>query len=162
MKREITGPTGRKFMWHKPPRAVMWRHGQAALVFRNSVSAMFERLAQQVGDAKDKDLELQRLIEQESVRLYAEMTDEEREKIQLYGDDVIANSVDLDEGESPNDLEEPDYWYIFNYSTLGHKQSQVQTKEGATDIETVETFSEQSIIPTNSQSGADVRQESVA
>jgi hypothetical protein len=153
LKRELICPSGRKFTWHRPPRNVFWKHGIAALAFSDRVQAMLENIAGRYLAGED----LERTRAEEAARLYEGMSEEQRLKTQAYVDDVIVNSVDLEPDESPNDLEDGDYWHIFNYTTYLSKAAPIQTKEGETDTQTVETFPEEQRLSADSASGPNVR-----
>jgi hypothetical protein len=153
LKREITGPSGRKFNWHRPPRHIFWKHGKASLTFSARVSVMFEGITERLLAGEDEE----QVRAEEAARLYEGMTDEQRIGCQAFVDDVIANSVDLEPGEAPNDLRDNDYWYIYNLTTYGEKTAPIQTKEGETTAEVVETFPEQPGILQDSASMSDVR-----
>jgi hypothetical protein len=154
LKREITVPSGRKFMWHRPPRHIFWKHGRTQLTFTSDVNAVTREVMQSVTSEE----EFQVKMSEKATDYFAGLSDEQRIKTQALLDEVVANSVNLEEGEVPNDLDDSDIWHIYNLAVHGFKAAPVETKDGETDAESVETFSSQSGLSTAGAGVTDVSQ----
>jgi len=120
------------------PRNILWKHGRTGQAFQSRINEI-------VSGYKDESPEAQGLIFLES------MTDEERLKFKNFADDIIKYSTSPQ--VEPDSLTEMSYWVIFGRKMYGLPDAPIQTTEGETTVEAVETFPVQSTL---SEAGEDV------
>lgn len=139
---KITLKSGKVINWHKCPRYVLWRHGRTAHTFQLKAQE-----AEQSGieDPVERGLSM-----------FESLSEFEAIKLQKFADDIIKNSTD----ESPDELSEEDYWEIFGLTMYSNQNSKIETEDGETDVESVESFSEESVIQDSSPDVQDIPPES--
>lgn len=141
--REILFPSGKTRRWSKPPRFVFWRHERAALAFS-------ARMNEVEGDSPE-----------EKGQVFIEgLSDEEGERFQRFLDDVVAHSLDFEQGESVDTLPQGDYMYAFALSTHDAPETIIKTTGGETDAETVSTFPAEPSVSLPVENVPDIRAES--
>jgi hypothetical protein len=122
----------------RPPRHILWKHGRTGQAFQSRV----EEIA---NGYKDETAEAQGLILLES------MSDDERIKFKAFADDIIRYSTNPQ--VDPDEVHEISYWQVFARKMYGVSDAPVETKEGVTTVEAVETFPLESAL---SETGAQV------
>lgn len=118
----------------RPPRFVLWRHGRSAKTFSHRVEEIAAATKGEGGEPPD--------VEEQGLRLLESMSEHEAMKFQEFADDVVRHStrpnVKVDE------LTETSYWTVFGHLFYSKPDTPVETKEGETDIKTVESFPKES------------------
>lgn len=155
MKEITLKSTGRKIKWQRCPRYVMWRHERTAQSLRVRVM----RLGSIPDDASEE--EKRRLEQEYGLSILEKMSDEEGEKFQTYVEDVVRHSeVGITE-EQLEEMPDPELWEIFGLSTHSVPHAPVETKDGETDMQTVETFRDESVVSGRSEEVSDLRGQAV-
>ena len=137
--KEITLKSGKKIKWQICPRYILWRHGRAAHTFQLK--------AQEIARGGVPD------PVEAGLALFESLTDEEAKKLQAFADDVIENSSDV---EDVGALSEIDYWQIFGLTLYSNQNAPIQTEDGETDSQAVETFPAKPVIQASGESLSDI------
>ena len=142
---EIKAPSGKVYNWTRPPRHIHWKHGRVGQAFAVKMQEI------QSGSNGLDDTE-------KGIRLMESLSDSEVTKLQTYVDDVLRAGL----GYEPDEVPEPDYWYLFGQAVYSRPDAIVETTEGETDVETVTNFRPESALSEAGESVADVRGEAIA
>jgi hypothetical protein len=128
----------------RPPRFIMWRHGRSSQTFQSR----FESIAEGGKELPD---------EEKGLLFMESLSDEEGRRYQAFTDDVVKHSL----SPQPNvdELSEESYWEVFALTFYGVQSVPVETKEGVTTVEAVETFPDKPELPEAGEDVPDVRPE---
>jgi hypothetical protein len=128
----------------RPPRFVLWRHQRVMQTFQSRVNEIAE------GNSEAPS-------EEQGLLFLESLSDEEGRKYQAFTDDIVKHSLspkpDIDE------LSEEAYWQTFAWAMYATPNTPVETKEGVTTVEAVETFSGESALSEASEEVQDVSPE---
>jgi hypothetical protein len=135
--KEVTLHSGRKVNIKRVPRYVLWRHGRTANTFQMKA---FEAAQMKSVEEEQDD---KRILAERGFALIESLSEDERQKLQAYIDDVIKSSTDIEDVDA---LSEDDYWEIFGRILYATPDAPIETKDGETDAQSVETFPPQSTL----------------
>lgn len=144
MSKEITLKSGRVIKWRKCPRYILWGHGKTVHTF--------QKRAQEAQEGGIED------PVERGLSMFEQMSDFERIKLQKLGDDIVKNTTDV---RDPDDLTEAEFWEVFGLTMYSTPDAPIETEDGETTVEAVETFPVESVIQTAGEDVSDVSSESV-
>jgi hypothetical protein len=151
-RRELTLPSGQVVEFRPPRVEVFLKHGRFPY-----------QLARKLQDVEGQD-ELS--DDEKGAVLFASLTPDEQKQFSIYADDVVIGSVvspkisrnpKSDEEIHVEDVPRGDYWTLFTASTRGIGSQPIETKDGETTVEAVETFRDESGVRTDGADGANLR-----
>lgn len=137
MKIEL--PSGRVVNYTPVPRFVLWRHQRIGQTFQIKVKQIEEGFS----DASQ---------EEQGMRLFESMTEDEAQRFQAFADDVVKHAT----GQDPSSFTEFDYMTIVTKVLYSQPGVKVQVKEGETTVEAVETFPVKPQLHTNGEDVPDL------
>lgn len=148
MPETITCTSGNTYQWTSPPRHVHWRHGRTGQTFQQKVNAIAEGDPEGEMDATERGM-----------RLMESLSEHDAAALERYINDVLRHGLGYE--PTQDKVPEGDFWELFGRAVYGVGATKVETAEGDTTAEAVETFREDAGVPAAGEGVPDVRRKTI-